>query len=333
MKGEFNLEVLKEALKKIDEIEMNMLDHDVSIQHAFTDNFKKNMNRILKKAKSSEWFFNTAGARKVAMAAIIVLAGVMAVTVTVPAFRKKIIYMLEKTFPKYFDVQMDKECSRELLKKKNFTIKRVPLGLKLKMRVRGEQEIYQNETGGFISFKYGVMPEAAVWADIGSLEIKPDKLSGLWQKEKIIGGMKQLTWKDSEYIFSLATNMKDLDLYTLAEQTDRRWTKYVPTYLPGGFQRTNFDDEAEHSLIYEKGELYIAIDYDDVDAGAVSFDNEHTIIEKKNFLGCPAYFTWQRDKKDKTNSLTWYDDEYFFGVTTNISREETYKVARGLKKK
>ena len=211
-------DLLYKALKEMDEIELNILNEEASVKHIFTDNFEQNMERMLNKVKRKEWFSSTTVIRKAAMAAIIVLAGLTAVTVTVPAFRKKFIYMLEKTFPKFFEIELDKDRSEEPLKKKDFTLDKVPLGMRLVKRVEGEREVYKNKMGGFLSFKYGEMPGAAVWADIGSLEIQPDKLSGLWQKEKIIGGIKQLTWKDADFIFSISTNENNLDLYTLADQ-------------------------------------------------------------------------------------------------------------------
>jgi len=197
---------------------------------------------------------------------------------------------------------------------------------------RGELELYKNKNGDFISFKYGELPQAALWADIRNMTIDKNKIYGLWQKEQMIGEMKQLIWKNGNYIFCLTTNTARENLYDLAESTNRVRTKYIPTYIPKGFKKTYMDDIFESSFIYEKGELYISIDYEDIDAGKPSYDNEHTVIEKGTFQGYPSYFVYKKDKKDKTNGLMWYDDEYFFDVTTNISKYETYKIAKGLKK-
>lgn len=333
MELDLNSDVMYEALKKIEEMEFKSLDDEASVHHVFSKKFNENMERMLQKAKGKQWFCMMPRIRKIAMIFIVILAGITAVTITVSAVRKKFVQMLEKTFPTHFDIQVDKGSSKSVLKKKEFTMQKIPAGMKLIDRKRGELELYKNENGDFVSFTYGELPEAALWMDIRNMTIEKNKIFGLWHKQRMVGEMKQLIWKNGDYIFCLTTNLKTENLYDLAEETDRVWTKYTPTYIPEGFKRTYMDDVLESSFIYEKGELYISIDYEDIDIGRPSYDNEHTVIDKGTFQGCPSYFVYQADKNDRTNGLMWYDNEYFFDVTTNISKEETYRVARGLKKK
>lgn len=332
MELDLNSDLIYKALEKIEELEFKSLDDEASVHHIFSNNFNKSIERLLRKAKGKQWFCIMPGLRKIAMVVIIILAGITAVTITVPAVRKKFVQMLEKTFPTHFDIEVDKGSSDDLLKKKEFTMYKIPDGMKLIDREKGEMELYKNGNGDFVSFKYGELPEAALWADIRNMTVEKNKIYGLWKKEQMLGGMKQLIWKNGNYIFCITTNLKKENLYVLAEAAERVRTKYIPTYIPKGFKKTYMDDVLESSFIYEKGELYISIDYEDIDAGKPSYDNEHTVIEKGMFQGHPSYYVYQRDKNDQTNGLMWYDDEYFFDVTTNISKEETYKIAKGLKK-
>lgn len=98
-------------------------------------------------------------------------------------------------------------------------------------------------------------------------------------------------------------------------------------YIPEGFKlEDNVSGERSINFIFSHGEEYFYVSSDELDAN-FNIDTENAIIEKSKINGFDAIYI----SNQNANSLIWYDDDRAYTLTGNISKDEIFKIAKGLK--
>ena len=98
-------------------------------------------------------------------------------------------------------------------------------------------------------------------------------------------------------------------------------------YIPEGFVlEDSFNGQQSITLSFKKGEDYFYISSDDIKTN-FSIDTENGTAEKTKVNDFEAVYT----TNSNTNALIWHDDERSYMILGNISKDEIFKIAKGLK--
>ena len=98
-------------------------------------------------------------------------------------------------------------------------------------------------------------------------------------------------------------------------------------YIPEGFLlKDSFNGQRSITLSFIRGEDYFCVSSDELDAN-FNIDTENATIEKTKINGFDAIYI----SNQNANSLIWYDDDRAYILTGNISKDEIFKIAKGLK--
>lgn len=105
--------------------------------------------------------------------------------------------------------------------------------------------------------------------------------------------------------------------------------RYVPSYMPKGFEITSMTiDTVLQDTVYENGESYVSLSISS-ENGVTQIDTEQAdYIEtiKISDMDCMLV------EKDGIFTLAWDNDDGYFVLLTNISKEETIRIASSIKK-
>lgn len=98
-------------------------------------------------------------------------------------------------------------------------------------------------------------------------------------------------------------------------------------YIPDGFELDDsFSGQRSITLSFIRGKDYFCVSSDELDAN-FNIDTENAEMEKTKINGFDAIYI----SNQNANSLIWYDDDRAYTITGNISKDEIFKIAKGLK--
>ncbi len=98
-------------------------------------------------------------------------------------------------------------------------------------------------------------------------------------------------------------------------------------YIPKGFLlEDSFNGQRSITLSFIRGEDYFCVSSDELDAN-FNIDTENAAMEKTKINDFDAIYI----SNQNANSLIWYDDDRAYTITGNISKDEIFKIAKGLK--
>ncbi len=98
-------------------------------------------------------------------------------------------------------------------------------------------------------------------------------------------------------------------------------------YIPKGFLlEDSFNGQRSITLSFIRGEDYFCVSSDELDAN-FNIDTENAAMEKTKINDFDAIYI----SNQNANSLIWYDDDRTYTITGNISKDEIFKIAKGLK--
>lgn len=218
---------MQEALRLIDELEMKSLDEEASMRYIFSENYKKKKKQILKRAKGNEWIRLPYMVRKVAMITVMILGGLLAVTVSIPAARAKLIRVIEKVFETHMSLKVDEkspDISKDKVGSKSIYVPYyIPQGYTLADKESVENGIYNYEKED--SDKY-IMILYSEYEGLGSVSLSPEHAT--IEKGKFHqwtsyftadddGVTNGLTWFTDKYMFQVTGMISKEEVYKIAE--------------------------------------------------------------------------------------------------------------------
>lgn len=128
-------------------------------------------------------------------------------------------------------------------------------------------------------------------------------------------------WKEPLYNFFFRNSEdKDKTKVEIAEAEEVDMDKYLPEYVPEGFElvEKNYIEEAnQYSIHYENNSLYFVImivkNEEDLYADLSSFTK--TIYNNRTYF------------KNNKDTVIWYNNNYYFSVLSNLDENEILKIA------
>lgn len=114
----------------------------------------------------------------------------------------------------------------------------------------------------------------------------------------------------------------DEDLKTLYDGSDI----CIPSYIPEGFELVAEQNSYPIMRVYEKGEDYIAYQQCMIENLSIDINTEGVELEELEFGEHEAnYFV-----NCGVQCLFWYDNNYFYIVSTTLDRETLFKISESL---
>lgn len=105
----------------------------------------------------------------------------------------------------------------------------------------------------------------------------------------------------------------------------------VPSYIPEGYKlRQAFYGDYNVDLIYENiDNIDIRYDYGAKDPTEISINNERVEFSEININGV-TYYIYEATSPGESNTVTWYTDNYYFVLKSQISSSEIVKIAESV---
>lgn len=108
---------------------------------------------------------------------------------------------------------------------------------------------------------------------------------------------------------------------------DTAFHKFIPTYIPEGFNLVTEDLNDIVILVYEKETDNISYEQMRKRDASMHINTEGVELENLKFQGFSAkYYSNQG-----VQNLIWYDDEYVYTVSSTLDRNAVFKIAESVK--
>ena len=98
-------------------------------------------------------------------------------------------------------------------------------------------------------------------------------------------------------------------------------------YIPEGFViKESVSDDRSINFIFSNEDKFFYVSSDGLNTN-FSIDTENALVERIKINGFDAVYTANQN----ANTLIWHDDDRAYTITGNISKDEIFKIAKGLK--
>lgn len=97
-------------------------------------------------------------------------------------------------------------------------------------------------------------------------------------------------------------------------------------YVPTGFEPIEIQNlKGRIFLRFASGEFYFDVSVNGIN-GNYSIDTENAVVEQIKINNLDGIYS----SNENVNILVWYDDEFVYRITANISKDEIIKIAENL---
>lgn len=220
MSVSFTDEMFKAAVKKADWIRINALPSDDQINHIFSAEFERNMEKLIRQSKKQlpSGKSKTFNKRFISILAAIII--MISTAMSVSAIRQRVIEFITEVYQRYTQVFFSESQSSQVESKlfAAYMPSYIPKGFELVNKATNGTVLLDYEKGAeFISYEQEWIDEVSMQINTEGVKLEELKFNNLPAKYYSNKGVQNLIWYDSHYMYMVSSTLDRETVFKIAE--------------------------------------------------------------------------------------------------------------------
>ncbi len=216
----FTDEMFKAAVKKADWVRINALPSDDQIDHIFSAEFERNMEKLIRQSKKKLSGGKSKTLNKRFIAVLVAIIIMISTAMSVSAIRQRVIEFITEVYQKYTQVFFSESQSSKVESKifEAYMPSYIPKGFELVNQDTNGTVLLDYEKGSdFISYQQGRIDEISMQINTEGVQLEELKFNNLSAKYYSNNGVQNLIWYDSRYMYMVSSTLNRETVFKIAE--------------------------------------------------------------------------------------------------------------------
>ena len=214
---------LKSVVIKADRYEMEALPADNEIDHVFSRDFEKKMQKLIRRSKKGNTIKGLVYWRRRAVALIAAIIIMFASAMSVPAVRASVVEFITDVYEKFTHIFFDESRSpRDAADE--FTIYKpsfIPEGFELVNRItKGLVLLEYEKEDEFVSYSRQRLENVSMHINTEGVELEELEFKGFSAKYYSNRGVQNLLWHDGEYMYMVSSTLDKATVFKIANSVE-----------------------------------------------------------------------------------------------------------------
>ena len=219
----FTDDALKNAVIKADRYEMEALPVDNEIDHVFSHDFEKKMQKLIRKSNKSNTAKGWVAWRRRAVALIAAIIILFASAMSVPAVRASVIEFITEVYEKFTHIFFDEsqspwDASDEFI---IYEQAYIPEGFELVNKITNGLVLLEYEKEDeFVSYSQQRLKNVSMHINTEGVELEELVFKGFSAKYYSNRGVQNLLWHDGEYMYMVSSTLDRATVFKIADSVE-----------------------------------------------------------------------------------------------------------------
>lgn len=223
MSYSFTDDALKNAVIKADRYEMEALPVDNEIDHVFSHDFEKKMQKLIRRSKKGNAIRGQAFWRRRAGALIAAIIILIASAMSVPAVRASVIEFITEVYEQFTHIFFDESRSpRDATDE--FTIYEpilIPEGFEMVNKITNGLVLLEYEKEDeFVSYSQQRLKNVSMYINTEGVELEELVFKGFSARYYSNKGVQNLLWHDGEYMYMVSSTLDRATVFKIADSVE-----------------------------------------------------------------------------------------------------------------
>ncbi|MBS3902581.1 MAG: DUF4367 domain-containing protein [Dethiobacter sp.] len=223
MSYSFTEDTLKSAVIKADRYLMEALPADNEIDHVFSRDFEKKMQKLIRRSKKDNTIRGQAFWRRRAVALIATIIILIASAMSVPAVRASVIEFITEVYEKFTHIFFDESRSpRDAADELTiYEPSLIPEGFKMvNKKAAGLVLMEYERENDFISYSQQRLENVSMHINTEGVELEELEFKGFSAKYYSNRGVQNLLWHDDEYMYMVSSTLDRNTVFKIADSVE-----------------------------------------------------------------------------------------------------------------
>jgi hypothetical protein len=219
----FTEDTLKSAVKKADRYEMEALPADNEIDHEFSRDFERKMQKLIRKSNKSNTSRGGVAWRRRAVALIAAIIILFASVMSVPAVRASVIEFITEVYEQFTHIFFDesrspRDATDEFVR---YEPTYIPEDFEMvNIKADGLVLMEYEKENDFISYSQQRLENVSMHINTEGVELEELEFKGFSAKYYSNRGVQNLLWHDGEYMYMVSSTLDRATVLKIADSVE-----------------------------------------------------------------------------------------------------------------